>query len=444
MQMLDTSILNSAIPAIARDLNENALSMHWVVISYTLAVGVLMPVSGWIADYFGMRVVLVAAIALFSLGSLLCAASFSLPMLIASRVVQGIGGAFMVPVGRLLVLRVYPRKRLVEVLSFITVPGLIGPLLGPAVGGFLVEYATWHWIFLINLPVGLLGGLAVWHYIPNLKQSKVSHFDYSGFLLFGVAIVLLTLALDSAGEQGQSHVSGWKLGLSGAVGAACLALYWLHARNAAEPLFSLALFRIRSFSVGILGNIFTRLASSGMPFLTPLLLQVVIGYPPFQAGLIMIPMTITSIFSKAIAPPLLKRFGYRWVLFVNTLLLGTAIASFSLMASGMSLVSILLFFAAFGAINSLQFTAINTLALIDLPPDLAGSGNSLVSVVMQLSVSLGVALAASLLTIFSIGQSTPSAGLAGVFYHTYLCMGGISVIAALLFLFIRRESGRED
>ncbi|MDR1840670.1 MAG: MFS transporter, partial [Holophagales bacterium] len=157
MQMLDTSILNSAIPAIAGDLKENALSMHWVVISYTLAVGVLMPVSGWIADYFGTRVVLVAAIALFSIGSLLCAASFTLPMLIASRVVQGIGGAFMVPVGRLLVLRVYPRKQLVEVLSFITVPGLIGPLLGPTVGGFLVEYATWHWIFLINLPVGLLG-----------------------------------------------------------------------------------------------------------------------------------------------------------------------------------------------------------------------------------------------------------------------------------------------
>jgi len=433
MEMLDTSILNTALPAIARSLHENPLTMHWTVISYMLTVAVLLPVSGWLADRFGICAVLFGAILLFMAGSLFSAASTSLNMLIAARVVQGMGGAFMMPVGRLAVLRIYPREHLVSVLSFVTIPAMIGPLLGPTVGGFLVQYFTWEWIFLINLPVGLIGCVAVLRYIPNLRQPQMPRFDILGFILFAAAMLLVSFALDSAG-QGDLSLS-LVLALT-AGGGLCMGLYVWHARVCPDPLFRLSLLRIRSFTIGLLGNVFARLANGGMPYLMPLLLQVLLGYSPFTAGLIMIPSALMAIFGKAVITRLLNRFGYRKVLFLNTVALGSIIALFSRFSPGTPIYVIVVIFGVFGTINSLQFTAMNTLTLIGLPSEEASSGNSLLSVVMQLSMSLGVAVAASLMAIFLPGGAKPSAGteLAAGFSSTYLCMGGISVIAALIFL----------
>ncbi len=441
MQMLDTSILNTALPSIAKSLNENPLDLHWVVIAYMLTVAVFMPVSGWVADRFGTRKVLFCAIVLFTAGSLFCATSTSLNMLIVARVVQGMGGAFMVPVGRLTVLRVYPREYLVQVLSFVSIPGMIGPLLGPTVGGLLVQYATWHWIFLINLPVGIVGCFAVLRYIPDLRRLDLPRFDIRGFILFGAAMLLISFALDSAGQKTLPDLA--VLGIL-AAGALCVGLYIVHARIRPEPLFRLSIFRIRTISVGILGNICARLASGGMPYLTPLLLQVLMGYSPLNAGLMMIPMSLMAIFTKTLATRLLNGFGYRRVLFLNTILLGCLIALYSNFSSGTPLYVMLIVFGFYGAANSLQFTAMNTLALIGLPDQAASSGNSLLSVVMQLSMSLGVAVAASFMATFLPAGAVRAAGpeLAAAFRYTYWCMGSINVIAALIFLFTPKGFGK--
>ncbi|MCL2790045.1 MAG: multidrug transporter subunit MdtD [Desulfobulbus sp.] len=441
MQTLDTSIMNTALPAIATSLHENPLHLHWVVIAYMLTVALLMPVSGWVADRFGTRTALFGAILFFMAGSLFSAAAPSLNVLITARVVQGMGGAFMMPVGRLVVLRMYPRQHLVQVLSFVSIPGMVGPLLGPTVGGFLVQYTTWHWIFLINLPVGLIGCVAVLHYIPNLRRAELPRFDIRGFVLFGAAMLLISFALDSAGQG--SLPAPLVLTLT-AGGGLCIGLYVIHARLRPNPLFRLSILRIRTFTVGLLGNIFARLASGGMPYLTPLLLQVLLGYSPVNAGLIMIPMALMAIFSKALATQLLNSFGYRVVLFVNTVALGGIIALYSNFSPGTPLYVMLIIFGVFGAVNSLQFTAMNTLTLIGLPDEEASSGNSLLSVIMQLSMSLGVAVAASLMAIFLPGGATHSARLelAAGFRSTYLCIGGISVIAALIFLCTPKGFGK--
>ncbi|WP_409070304.1 multidrug transporter subunit MdtD, partial [Desulfobulbus sp.] len=374
MQMLDATILNTAIPAIAGSLNESPLRMQSVVIAYMVTVALLIPASGWLADRFGAKRVFFLAILIFCLGSLLCAVSRTLTQMVLSRVVQGVGGALMAPVGRLTVLRAFPRQQLVQVMSFITIPGLVGPLLGPTVGGLLVQYASWHWIFLINLPVGLVGCVLAVLYMPALKDVAVRRFDWIGFLLFGISMVAITMAVEGMGEL--------HLPLSFTVGALVFGLlalvgYCLYALRAGNPLFKLAIFKIRSFSVGIAGNFFARLGSGAMPFLLPLLLQVGLGFSPAVAGLTMIPSSIFSIFSKILVTPLLRVFGFRRVLVVNTVLLGLFIVSFSHIGVHTPYWLIILHLILFGAANSLQFSAMNTVTLIELTPEYAAGGNSI-------------------------------------------------------------------
>ncbi|RZA15151.1 MAG: MFS transporter, partial [Proteobacteria bacterium] len=267
MQALDGTILNTALPAMASDLAENPLRMQSVIIAYMLTVALLIPASGWISDRFGTRKVFFSAIMLFSIGSLLCALSQSLAMLVVARVIQGLGGALMLPVGRLVVLRAYPRSELVRILSFITVPALLGPLLGPTLGGWMVEWLSWHWIFLINLPVGALGCWAVWNLVPDLRGAERTRFDGIGFLLFGAAMVPITIAMEGLGEL---HLPHLRVMLLLFVGMACLAAYWLRAGKIDNPLFSPKLFHTRTFAIGILGNLFARLGSGALPFMVPL------------------------------------------------------------------------------------------------------------------------------------------------------------------------------
>lgn len=329
MQSLDGTILNTALPAMARDLAEDPLRMQGVIIAYMLTVALLIPASGWIADRFGTRKIFFSAILLFSLGSLLCALSTSLTQLIGSRVIQGLGGALMLPVGRLVVLRAYPRSELVRIMGFITIPGLLGPLIGPTMGGWMVQYLTWHWIFLINLPVGLVGCYAVWKFIPDLRGTERTRFDSLGFVLFGAAMILITIAMEGLGELHLPHLRVMLL-LFG--GMACLAAYWLRAGHIENPLFAPSLFKTRTFAVGILGNLFARLGSGALPFLVPLLLQVALGYSPSQAGMSMLPLAAAAMIAKWVARPLIEHLGYRIVLTGNTLALGIMLASMGLVS----------------------------------------------------------------------------------------------------------------
>ena len=444
MQTLDGTILNTTLPTMARDLGESPLRMQSVVIAYLLTVALFIPASGWLADRFGTRRAFLSAIVLFSFGSLLCALSPSLPWLVAARVLQGVGGALLLPVGRLSILRAYPRAELLKVLSFVTVPGLVGPLVGPPLGGWLVEVASWHWVFLINLPVGVVGVFASLRFMPDLRAATAQRFDWPGFVMFSLGLVLVTLGLQGLGEHAISAPLSILLVIGG---LAAMAAYWVHAARSEKPLFSLTLFQIPTFSVGVLGNLFARLGSGAMPFLTPLFLQVGLGYSPSRAGLTMVPIVVGAMFIKFFAEPVIKRFGYRRVLVTNTLLLGGFIAGFALVDATTPHAMILAYLGVFGICNSMQFTAMNTLTLGDLDDARASGGNSLLSVVMQLSMSLGVAAAGALLAAFATPIVIPIASDIGprnllyTFHATYVCMGLLSALAAGIFFQLGRREG---
>ncbi|MBK3869532.1 DHA2 family efflux MFS transporter permease subunit [Pseudomonas stutzeri] len=441
MQTLDGTILNTALPSMARDLAENPLRMQGVVIAYMLTVALLIPASGWIADRFGSRRIFVTAIVLFSLGSLFCALSTSFNQLVASRVLQALGGALMLPVGRLVVLRAFPRSEFVRIMAFIALPGLVGPLLGPTLGGWLVEYASWHWIFLINLPVGVIGCIAALRFMPDLKGEERVRFDTLGFLLFGAAMVLITIALEGLGEMHMPHARVVLL-LFG--GAACMAAYWLRAGRIDAPLFSPNLFHTRSFAVGIFGNLFARLGGGALPFLLPLLLQVALGYSPAQAGMSMIPLALGAMAVKSLAKPIIDRLGYRRLLIGNTLLLGGLIASLATIDTQTPSWFLLVHLGLIGMVNSMQFTAMNTVTLIGLSNADASSGNSLLSVVVQLSMSLGVATAGALLGGFTVDDAQGDEVLEA-FQLTFLCVGAMAMLAAALFLQLdHRDPGHSD
>lgn len=270
MQALDATILNTALPAIAHSLNRSPLAMQSAIISYTLTVAMLIPVSGWLADRFGTRRVFIIAVSLFTLGSLACALSSSLTELVIFRVIQGIGGAMMMPVARLALLRAYPRSELLPVLNFVTMPGLVGPILGPVLGGVFVTWASWHWIFLINIPIGVIGILYARKYMPNFTTPR-RRFDIGGFLLFGLSLVLFSSGIELFGEK---IVATWQALAVIAVSLLLLVAYVRHARRYPTPLISLSLFKTHTFSVGIAGNLATRLGTGCVPFLMPLMLPI--------------------------------------------------------------------------------------------------------------------------------------------------------------------------
>jgi EmrB/QacA subfamily drug resistance transporter len=438
MQMLDGTILNIALPAIAKDLETDPLRMQSVVIAYMLTAALLIPASGWLADRFGSRRVFIGAVFLFTLGSLFCALAPRLPYLVAARVLQGVGGALMVPVGRLAVMRSYPRHQLMRVLSFITIPGLIGPLMGPVAGGFLVKYATWHWIFLINLPVGLAGGLLALRYMPALPSEDYWSFDWKGFALFSGAMILVSLAMEGFGEL---HLPKAQVGIMGLAGILLLAWYWNRAAHIKHPLFSTSLFRVHSFRVGILGNLFSRLGTGAAPFMLPLFLQLALGFSPLRAGLTLIPSAVAGIVGKQIINRLVEHLGFRRFLSLNTLGLGLMLASFSLVGPRTPYPLLLVQLAIFGLINSMQFTAMNTVTLIDLGNAEASSGNSLLSVTMQISSTCGVALAAALLDGFSslFGRGLAPDQLRIVFAESFACVGALSIATCLIFRQLPRQ-----
>ncbi|HEY0180153.1 MAG TPA: multidrug transporter subunit MdtD [Dokdonella sp.] len=436
MQMLDSTIVNTALPSMASGLGEKPLRMQSVVIAYALTMAMLIPASGWLADRFGTRRVFFAAIVLFTLGSLACASSRNLGEIVAARVLQGLGGSMLLPVGRLAVLRSYPRGEFLRAMSFVTLPGLIGPLIGPTLGGWLVQAASWHWIFLINLPVGVVAAAATLRFMPDARTA-VARFDLGGYLMLSFSMVALSLSLDGLSELGLHHATVLVLLI---FGMASFVAYWLHATRTPKPLFSPQLFRVHTFRVGVLGNLFSRIGSGSMPFLIPLLLQVSLGYSPRDAGMMMIPVALAGMASKRLVVPLIKELGYRRVLIGNTLLVGFAMASFALISPGQPLWLRIVQLAFFGMVNSLQFTAMNTVTLRDLEGELASGGNGLLSMVMMLSMSLGVATASGLLATFTEAfGSERGVAVLPAFHATFVCVGLVTAASAWIFWQLQPE-----
>lgn len=431
MQTLDATIVNTALPTMAHSLGESPLQMQSVVIAYGLTMAMFIPASGWLADRFGIRRTYFVAILLFVIGSVSCALSHTLTQLVISRILQGIGGAMLLPVGRLSLLRAVPPKQLLAAMSFIAIPGLVGPLIGPTLGGWIVEVASWRWIFLINIPIGAVGLIATRIYMPEGRDTQQGRFDLAGYLLIATGMVAVSLALDGLSEPGMRHVMVLLLLFFGLVS---LSAYWLHAVKTEHPLFSPDLFKVRTFSIGILGNMFARIGSGSMPFLVPLLLQVTLGYSPVRAGLMMIPIAVAAIAAKHFVAQLITRAGYRTVLVSNTFLLGAAIASFALVTDSQPLSLRIIQLAFFGMLNSIQFTAMNMIVLKDLDRVHASGGNSLLSVVQMLSMSMGVAASGALLATFNdlYTQGDTTRALPA-FHATFICVGILTSLSAWIF-----------
>ena len=438
MQGLDTTIVNTALPAMAVSLHEDPLQMHSVVVAYVLAVAACIPLSGWLADRFGVRNTYFSAIIIFTLASLGCGLSDSLNELLFYRVLQGIGGALLLPVGRLAMLKVIPRTQFLSAMSLMSLAGLIGPLIGPTLGGWLVEVSTWHWIFLINLPMGLLGVLISFKAMPNVTEQSVPRFDFWGFILLVVSMVGLSLGIENFASP---HLTlWWSVGL---IALSVLAALWYayHAHNNQNALFRSKLFRHRIYAVGILGNFFARLGGNAMPFLMPLMLQLAFGFAPLITGLLMIPTVLGSLASKPIIRHLIQRFGYRQVLLVNTLLVGACIASFALNTAETPTWLRALHFFIFGMLNSLQFVSMNTLTLKDLPQQDASSGNSFLSMIMMVSMSIGVALAGTLVNVFTAYWGSDH--IVTAFHSTLVVLGAINLITAAIFWHIPKDTTDE-
>ena len=438
MQSLDTTILNTAVPAIAKALAVAPLSMKAVLASYTLSLAVFIPISGWMADRFGTRRVFSSAIGVFTLGSFLCGISSNIHVLVACRILQGCGGAMMVPVGRITMVRAFAKSELIRAMSFVAIPGLIGPMLGPIAGGLIVGYFHWRVIFFVNIPMGLLGLYLVWRHLPDYRE--ISHpLDTIGLILFGSGIALLSYVLEVFGEHTLSGRA--MLGLL-VISAALLTAYGLRATRTEFPLLRLALFRIRTFRASVSGSYFTRLGIGGIPFLFPLLYQVGLGFTPIQSGLLMMPQAVAAMSLKMTMPSILRRFGYRTVLISNTIILGLLIVLFATIGVGTPVWLIVAQAFVFGFFTSLQFTSMNTLVYADVTEEQTSSASSIASTMQQMSISFGIATA-SLVTAFFVPDrfhTTAPEMIHGI-HLAFLVLGGLTVLSAIVFWDLKAEDG---
>jgi EmrB/QacA subfamily drug resistance transporter len=439
MESLDTTILNTAVPAIAEALKVAPLSMKAVLASYTLSLAVFIPISGWMADRFGTRRVFASAIGLFTLGSFLCGISSGIHVLVACRVLQGCGGAMMVPVGRLTIVRTFAKSELVRAMSFVAIPGLIGPMLGPIAGGLIVGYFHWRVIFFVNLPIGLAGLYMVYRHLPDYREERPTPLDWQGLLLFGSGIGLLSYLLEVFGEHtlSASEITGML-----AIAILLLALYGFRATRTELPLLRLNLFRIRTFRASVSGSFFTRLGIGGMPFLFPLLYQVGLGYTPIQSGLLLMPQAIAAISLKLTMPKILARVGYRGVLISNTIILGLLIFLFATIDKGTPPWVIVLQAFCFGFFTSLQYTSMNTLVYADVSAGQTSNASTIASTMQQMSISFGVATASLAVALFIPDRFHSSAGemIHGI-HRAFLVLGGMTIVSTVIFKELKSSDG---
>src|ERR1700689_3277392 len=413
MESLDTTILNTAVPKIAHALDVPPLDMKAVLASYTLSLAVFIPISGWVANRFGTRRVFAAAIGVFTLGSFLCGISTNIHVLVACRILQGCGGAMMLPVGRLTLVRTFAKSELIRAMSFVAIPGLIGPMLGPLLGGLIIAYFHWSVIFFVNIPIGLIGLFLVRKHLPNFVAARNYPLDFVGLVLFGSGISLLSYVLEVFGDHTLSdrEVAGLLV-----ISAALIAAYGVYSVRAPHPLLRLSLLRIRSFRVSVSGNLLTRLGIGGLPFLLPLLYQIGLGYSPIQSGLMIMPQALAAISFKFTLPVILKRFGYRQVLIFNTVMLGVMLMVFSAIDTATPPWTIALLAFVYGFFTSTQYTSMNTLAYADVSNEQASGASSIASTVQQMAVSFGVAAASLTAAVFipDHARATPAEMIHGI------------------------------
>jgi len=439
MEQLDATIVNTAVPSIAATLQVTPLSLKSVVTSYIISLAVGIPVSGWMADRFGTRKVFGIAIAVFTLASVLCGLAQNVPMMVAARMLQGLGGAMMMPVGRLAIIRTFPKNELLGAMNFVIIPALIGPLLGPTVGGLMVHWLSWRAIFFVNVPVGLTALYLVYRHMPDYRGDNPRPLDVVGLILFSSGTAILSWLLEIFGEHSLDPTS---VLLMFVLSVSLIGAYVWHASDAPFPLLRLALFKVRTFRIAVVGGFITRLGVGGLPFLLPLLYQLGLGLPAWKSGLLMMPAAAAAMGMKLVAPKILARFGYRQVLVVNTVFIGVTIGLFSLVSAGTPLIAIVGIGLMQGFCNSMQFSSMNTLAYADIEPKDSSMASTMSSSFQQLSMSFGLACG-SIVTAWFLGRvpQTNQVMVTNAIHHAFLTLSIVTMISAVLFARLRREDG---
>lgn len=440
MDVLDTNIINTAVPAMSNSLNINPIDLKIALISYFLSLAIFIPISGWLADKYGTKSIFISAIGLFMLSSFWCGYAHTLMELVIARLIQGIGGAFMLSLGRLIIARSFKRHELVEAMNAVIMVVSLGVMLGPFIGGVITDYLSWPWIFWVNIPAGLLAIFLAVYSLADTVTKKPQPFDWLGFILLGGSLALLCFALS---EMSESHVSLYLAFLMFIVSLCLLMGFIWHAKKHTHPLININLFNRRTFRVSIMGNLGARLGFGGMPFLLPLLQQVSLGFSAKLSGLLLAPMAFGIIFSKLISFRILQRIGYRKFLIINTVFIACLLCLFQIITHGSSIYTIASLTFIFGSLMTAQFTAMNSLAFAEIKEEELSASTPITSTVQMLAQSFGVAVGAILLRFYSSYLSSLPLTDPTVFHRTFLTMGLITFISTIIFLNLRKKDGEQ-
>ena len=440
MDALDTTIINTAIPAMSRSLLVHPVDLKIALISYLLSLAIFIPVSGWIADKYGTKRVFNVAIAIFTISSVFCGAAQNLTELVIARSCQGIGGALMLPLGRLIILRTFKRHELVEAMNAIIMVVSLGLMLGPLSGGFITDHLSWHWIFWVNIPVGIFTICMATRFLPETPPIKVRRFDIVGFILFGGGLAALSFSLSELSENAANQQAALFI-LSLAITMLCA--YFIYARKQTHPIIKMSLCQFRTFKISIMGNLFARLGFGGIPFLLPLLLQIGLGYRAEMSGLLLAPIAIGIIVVRSFSLQILRFAGYKRLLLINTFLVGILLITFRMVDTHTSIYMIASLTFIFGLLISLQYSGMNSLAYADLPTDDLSAATSFVSTMQQLSQSLGVATSALLLRFYSVVSGDGILLTPTIFHETFLTLGVLTFLSAGIFLQLKPNDGHQ-
>ncbi|WP_244670678.1 DHA2 family efflux MFS transporter permease subunit [Rhodoplanes elegans] len=439
MENMDSTVIATALPAIAADIGTSPIELKLAITSYLLALAIFIPMSGWMADRFGARTIFRSAIVVFVAGSILCAISGALWHFVLARFLQGMGGAMMSPVGRLVLVRSVDKSRLVDAMALVTLPALIGPLLGPPLGGFITTFASWHWIFLINVPIGVIGFALVTAFVDNVKSDVPEPFDTAGMALVALGIGGLAFG---ATVSTVAFVPTWVAATLLGLGAVATAAYVAYSRRVANPVMDLTLFALPTFRAGVAGGFVFRMGAGALPFLMPLMLQIGFHMTPFESGLVTFATAIGAMVMKTLVPKILRRFGFRATMTVNALLAGVTIGAPALFTPSTPVWIMIAVLLVGGLFRSLQFTSINTIAFAEVDPRRMSRATSLTSVSQQLSVSAGVTVGALALET-AMALRGDAALSAATFPPAFMTIALLSASATLLFAMMPKDAGAE-
>lgn len=438
MEAVDSTVVNTAIPAMSASLHVYPIDLKIALISYLLSLSIFIPISGWLADKFGMKRIFITALIIFTISSFFCGFAHDVKELVIARFLQGLGGAMNLPVGRLIIIRTFERHQLIVIMSRIVVVAALGMMLGPAIGGMITDHFAWYWIFWVNIPVGCLAILLSFRHLTEFKLNNAPRLDKIGFILFGLGLAGFTLGISGLSETEIQPF--WPLILI-IISIFLLVLYFVHSRRKKHPIIKTDLLRIRTFRISVLGNLVTRIGFGGIPFLVPLLLQIGLNYSAQTSGLLLAPLAIGVMAIRPFVLPTLRFTGYKKLLLINTVFAGIAIWLFMLVGKTTPLWIIGLFSCIYGFAISLQYSVMNSLAYADIPAETLSAATSIMSTMQQVSQSFGVAACALLIRVISWASGKNITANPEVFHLTFFFVGIITLFSAILFFRLKAEDG---